>query len=84
MNRESMAFPLIMFFLCAALLYASVRNYQASRSEERVLPTHLYLTVVAPDQPPQVCILPIATETIRGDTLRVVVHKTKCAALSAP
>ena len=44
-------------------------------------PSELVLTVVDDENVPQVCILDIATETIRGDTLRVVVRKAKCPAL---
>lgn len=48
---------------------------------ERILPTQLFLTVVDEQKPPQVCILDIATETVRGDTLRVVVNRARCPAL---
>lgn len=49
--------------------------------EEKLYPTKLYLTVVDEQNLPQVCIFDIATETVRGDNLRVVVHASKCGAL---
>jgi hypothetical protein len=45
---------------------------------ERIQPTRLFVTFVDDKDPPAVCIFDIATETLRGDNLRVVVKRTKC------
>lgn len=50
--------------------------------QERANPTKLILTIVDEEQPPSVCVFDVATETLIGDTVRVVVNRAPCPALA--